>query len=192
MPDSILVRLKYTDAGAIRVNAAASLCSWRFRMNNPYDPDPLLGTGAVPGFVEWASFFRIYRVINFRYSIKMAGLDAIPGIAHTAPSENDLGANFANTYQLESTSPYGKTSTFSALAGGRQAVINGVVNMEKFFGGLNYLGNDAFGALTTTSPTTQLFFNIGFTTSAAMTLGVLYSGVFEFDVNFYSRFNLTG
>jgi hypothetical protein len=190
MPDSILVPLKFTDITTSRTNAAAVYCSWRFRMNDCYDPDPLIGSGAVPAFVEWAGFFGLFRVMRFHYTIAMSGLDNIPGILHSGPSITDLGANYANIYELESETPYGRTSSFGALSAGQIARVQGSIDLPEFVGNLTYMGDDAYGSLTSTSPASRVFFNVGFTTPTAMTSGVFYSLVITYEVNFYGRKNL--
>jgi len=191
MPDSVLVHLVYQDDQEIRQNVPGTTGSWRYRMNSVYDPDPLLGTGALSGFTEWAAMFGKYRVEEFRYNIRIANLELFPQMVIVAPSITDLGANFSRITQMPEV-PGGKSSLVSGMGGQDKCFFKGKINLTNFLGSRTLLLSDNYASNTNTNPNNQLYFNVGFSTGGATsTKGLFCSTRLFYTVVLYGRVNLT-
>lgn len=62
MPKSTIVHLRFLYNGTLTV-AGLQTASKQLRNNGAYDVDPSLASTAMPGFVEWMSFYSRYRVL---------------------------------------------------------------------------------------------------------------------------------
>lgn len=188
MLDNVVVELRYQDPSLSRSNVGNAICSWRYRMNSTFDPDPLLGTGAISGFNEWAGIYSTYRVIGFRYEIEISNAEAFPIVVTTCPTTSDLGANATAALDFSEV-PYGKQAMLSAKGGQDRAFISGSLYLPKFFGA-SYLYDSTFNSLTTGNPGTLLFFNVGCVSGTAQTVGTISSVKLTYITSFYRRYNV--
>jgi hypothetical protein len=168
-PSSILVDLTYPDTTLFRTNGGSNIVSWRYRMTSVFDPDPIVLSGAVPGHLEWATFYNNYRVIAINYSIDISNLEVFSVDAFACPSLTDLGANYLNSNEL-----FGNPYCAQALLSGNTAMnrtrLKGHIDIGTLYGNLDwYLGNDAFGGVVTGNPSVNFFLNVGGTASGLFT-----------------------
>jgi len=78
MPPRIVRKLNYIDSVYQRNNAGNNYLVYAFRINDLYDPDPLLLTGSISGFKEIMQFYTTYRVMNFKIHLKISNNEAFP------------------------------------------------------------------------------------------------------------------
>jgi hypothetical protein len=169
-PESVVVDLTYPDTVYAKNNVGSAFLSWRYRMNSIYDPDPLVGSGSVPGYSFWAAGYNSYRVLKLGYSIDIANLEGSPVDVVVVPSNIDLGANYANTNELFGQ-PHATQHLLSAKNGMDRARLTGKLDLGRFYGSVpQYLGNDAFGSGFGTNPGTILYLNVGAVSSALFTV----------------------
>lgn len=171
MTESVIVDLTYPDVVFNRNNIGAALLSWRYRMNSVWDPDPGVSSGAVPGHVEWTSFFSLYRVLEMSYTIDLANMEGSPVDVVIFPSQDDLGLNYAGLIESFGN-PYANQGMVSSKGGMDKIRLNGRVDIGKFYGLVpQYIGNDAYGASTGGNPSAFLYINIGGVSATNFTTG---------------------
>lgn len=186
-PDAILVELVYTDNTLVRNNAGSAYQSWRLRMNSAYDPDPALGTGALPGFTEWAAIYRNYRVLKFDYDWKVSNKDAFPQVVCGAPSQADLGLDYSNLVDFAGQ-PGGVSGEISALGGMDSETLRGSIDLGEYTGNaVQFLGNDGFGSSTSANPANLLYFNWGNFAGSNLVNGISSRLVCRYTILMYSR-----
>lgn len=187
--DSMLVTLHYNDSTINRNNAGNPYCSWRYRMNSVYDPDPSLGTGAISGFNEYAAIYSTYRVLAFRYQIIVANDETFAVQLYTCSTTADVGLNSANTPDFGEIKG-SRTALLSGKGGQDRVKMIGSVDLPKFFGA-SYLYDSTFNAAVTGNPATILYHNVGFYAgSTNLVSGVTIAVKLSFDVLFYRRQNI--
>jgi hypothetical protein len=187
--DSVLVDLFYQDTLISRNNAGNLVLSWRYRANSVFDPDPLLGTGSLSGFNEWAAFFNAYRVVDFDYDIQFSNLESFPLICVACPTLLDVGANYASTDQMPEF-PYGKKSMISGKGGMDRARIRGHVDLASLEGATTYFTSNEFAAVVTTNPGTVRFMNFGIVSTSVLVNGILASVRMKYKTLFFRRSNI--
>lgn len=186
-PDTVITTLRYQDTIMNRNNVGGLVASWRYRINSAFDPDPLLGTGALSGFAEWATIYTHYRITNFRYNIQIANNETFPLMVACAPTLTDLGANTSNLDQVPEL-PYGKKSLLSAKGGADKTSIRGSISVAKLEGSTEPFTDSSFASVVTTNPVMVRFFNIGFTGgSTPLVNGVFVSIRLSYRAQFYAR-----
>jgi hypothetical protein len=181
--------LKYDDTSIVRTNVGATFVGWRYRMNSAFDPDPLLGTGALPGFNEYASFYVAYRVVDFAWSITLTNDELFPMTTYAVPLNQDPGPNPSNGLTLAANYK-GSVRGLSAI-GGPNARFSGRVNLANMFGIAGYNYDDDFNAGVAANPSVPLFFLVGAQTPAPLTVsGLVITVRLSFRVIFNRRKNL--
>ena len=64
MPPKLIRTLRYVDSAYVRNNPGGNYLVYSFRINDLYDPDPLLLSGSISGFKEIMQFYAQYRVLH--------------------------------------------------------------------------------------------------------------------------------
>jgi len=72
MPPRHLATFKYVDSSYVRNNPGNNYLVYSFRINDLYDPDPLILSGSISGFKEMMQFYAYYRVIKFSANINIS------------------------------------------------------------------------------------------------------------------------
>jgi len=189
LPTTMTAWLTYDDTTILRTNVANTVLGWRYRMNSAFDPDPLLGSGALPGFAEYATMFIAYRVINFEYSISISNNELFPMPIFVVPLNTDPGANPLNGYTL-AANPKGYTRIISSV-GGPGATIRGRVNLANFYGLRGYNLDDDLNAPINGSPLALLYLLVGaFAPSPFTSSGLITRVRLRYQVVFNRRRNL--
>jgi hypothetical protein len=159
-------------------------------MNSAFDPDPLLGSGAIPGFTEYSTFYVAYRVTQFRWSITMISDELFPVVAYVVPLNTDAGANPATGLTL-AANPKGQTRALSSV-GGPPTTFRGRLNLSNFFGIRGYNFDDDYNAAVTANPSVLLYLACGAQAPSVFTASGLVVRVrISYCVCFNRRKNLT-
>jgi hypothetical protein len=187
--DAIIVDLIYFDSTYTRVNAGNAYMSYRMRMNSIYDPDPALGTGAIPGYTQWASFYNNYRVLVFKYDLEVSNQEAFPQDVLVCPSRSDLGTNYVSIYDFLGN-PRGKSHTISSTGGQDKCRFSDKIDLGQYYGNPSqYLGDDGFGGSVGGNPGVMMFFNIATLSTANQTAakGIFTKGKYTYTVLMHGR-----
>jgi len=187
-PDGVVVDLSYSDSVQTRNNAGAMVMSWRYRLNSAYDPDPLLGTGAIPGFTEWAAMYDRYRILNFSYDVQFCNMETFPLQIVACPTLIDVGANYASAIDLPAF-PFGTKSIISTTGGQDRTRLSGQLDLELFEGSPTYFTDTNYSSVINTNPVNTRFMNFGYISDAVLVHGVFVSVKLSFRTLFYQRLN---
>ena len=69
MPPRIKRMLRYCDSTYVRNNPGGNFLVYSFRINDLYDPDPIILSGSVSGFKELMQFYSYYRVLSVNIGV---------------------------------------------------------------------------------------------------------------------------
>lgn len=78
MPPKITRVLNYIDSNHVRSNSGALYLVYSLRINDLYDPDPLILSGLVSGFKELMQFYTSYRVVHTKVHLTISNNEAFP------------------------------------------------------------------------------------------------------------------
>jgi hypothetical protein len=187
--DAVILDLTYLDQSYQRNQVGQMFLSYRMRMNSIFDPDPSLGSGAIPGYTMWANMYGSYRVLKFHYDVEIANMEAFPIDVLVCPTVTDVGLNYNNTYDFLGN-PLGKSHTLSSTGGLDKCRFVGSIDLGDFWGNIpQYCGDDGFGGTVGGNPGTMLFFNIGAVSTINFTAahGIFTKGKFVYTVMLYKR-----
>jgi hypothetical protein len=190
LPTTMTVALHYDDTSITRTNAGAQNFGWRYRMNGAFDPDPLLLTGALPGFQEYATLYVAYRVLKFKWQVTLMSDELFPMVAYAVPLNTDPGANPTNGLTLAANTK-GMIQAVSAI-GGPGARFRGSLDIANFFGLAGYNYDNDFNVQTNSNPlVTAGYLLIGGQTPAILTAaGVVARVRLTYTISFNRRRNL--
>lgn len=74
VPQSKLVKLKYidVDSPAFTAGATSFVISNSYRLNGAFDVNSAIASTAMPGFIEWSTFYRFYRVMSAKVTMTVS------------------------------------------------------------------------------------------------------------------------
>jgi len=169
LPDSVIVDLVYPDVVYSRNNVTQTFLSWRYRANSIYDPDPLVGSGSVPGYTFWSGGYGAYLVVGLGYDIQISNMEGSPVDVVAIPSVKDLGNNYSLVSELFGNA-FAATSQCASKGGMDRTKMKGYFDLGKFYGNATqYIANygSAFGG----NPPASIYLNIGGVSFTAFTIG---------------------
>jgi len=91
-PSDYICIMRWVDQTTVRTNTGNPAMNWRIR-SSAYDPDPVLGTGAIPGFAELANLYGSYKVLSMKATVQVANFEAANVILVIWPSTVGLNVN---------------------------------------------------------------------------------------------------
>lgn len=187
MPDRLRVHLIYVDQVQQRNNAGTKYVSWRYR-SSAYDPDPALGTGAIPGFTDFTNFYGTYRVHRMRLEADIVNIETFAVTIKVVPAPTDPGANTAIISEFADANPRG----FSKILGGSSAqnrakMVTRWYPVIKIEGSIGAQFDPNFAAAVNANPANVMY--IGITTAAYLVHvnGVATNIKVHYDVEFFNR-----
>jgi hypothetical protein len=196
-PKSVQFRLTYPDPQIARTRTTAGVANWSLR-GSGFDPDPALGTGAIPGYSEWARFYNFYRIVGIGVRGSITHTELFPVALAIWPYSGTLIAN--NTlvnptavYDIEAN-PLALNYVMSQSTAGPIIVhLNNHWTYSEILGDDKYLLDDNFASSVGTNPveTCQILFAIAGMTGVNFVTGALTNIQFDIDIEFYGRINLT-
>jgi len=193
-PDSMIVDLVYDDATINRSNVGNKFIYWRIRMNSVYDPDPLLLTGNVSGFVEWSALYRRYLVLAFKAEVTMVNEETFPIAINAAPSDIDLTTIIISpttAVDLGEVPLSIPTKIMSSKGGQDKIKLTSYVDLAKFTGQKRaYKDSLTYSALVNGNPSTLLYWNYGAFTDTNLVNGIFQNAKYTFTVLFTERQSL--
>jgi len=154
VPYSSTKWLNYVDSTLVRNNAGSNYLVFYMRLNSAYDPDPLLLSGSLSGFSEWAAFYQYYRVEKVQISWGVVNKEAFPvkvGFLATA-APVPISGQLAAINTLENGEAQGP-ATVSQAGGQDRAMLIRTYDLAKIWGNTaQYRADDNWGAVTNTNP----------------------------------------
>jgi len=187
-PDRLIVPLMFTDITLTRgVTGSSNASNWSLR-SSAYDPDPVLGTGAIPGFTELANLYGAYRVRQMKVDWEVVNrgdfngkvLCLWPSLAFNAA--NSLAGNDILEY---SSNPRGVSAVVD-LSGGMSRARLTLVTSLLDFAGPNGFTDLTWSGTTSGNPAAMWYLNFattiptGFFQATGITSRVRVTYVTEF------------
>lgn len=189
-----LVWINYVDSNLVRNNVGSDYLTFNMRANSAYDPDPLLLSGGISGFAEYANFFNQYRVLEIELSWTVSNKESFPVHLGVTASTGPLLVNsvakaidiLENGYSLG-------PATISPTGGMDRVMITKRISLPKVWGCVGqYLTDDNWASSVTTNPT--FIVNLAFVAYASSPFvnGIDSNLRIRFHTEFYSRIELEG
>lgn len=196
MPPRIVKTFNYIDDRYTRNNSGALYLVYSFRVNDLYDPDPLILSGGVSGFKEMMQFYTTYRVLSTKIHLKIANLETFPLIYGYVFGQTSLagvvsGVNDAVNALENDFSTRGRL--LAAKGGIDTDEIQSNLNMGQLLGThQQYRADISYSGQGLASPITPLWVNliIASTNTTNLINGVATALTFEFNTEFFGRTNL--
>lgn len=196
MPPRLLRTLRYVDSAYVRNNPGNSFLVYSFRINDLYDPDPLILSGSISGFKEIMQFYNYYRVLHVSAVVSLSNLEAFPLMYGLVFSQFNLTGTIA-TRDDAMNALEGPMSSRARMISGKggfdRATLAKGMNPARILGiprqymaDINYAGN---GLAT---PTTPLWLNfiVASATGASLANGYCTTTTLTFHNEFFGLQNL--
>lgn len=165
VPDTLRTHLMFKDQELSRFNAAGAQFSvFYLRLNNLFDPDPLLGTGSVSGFTELCALYTKYRVLSCEIDWEVGNFGAAPIFLYYYPSVTlTIPASVIGAISQAET-PYATPVHLVAPVNSAPNIVRfpkrNVVLSRLFGNPIEYYANEDYVGTATSSPagpTTSLY-----------------------------------
>jgi len=196
MPASIVKTLNYVDAAYVRNNPGNNFLVYSFRINDLYDPDPLILSGSISGFKEIMQFYSYYRVINCNVSFKIFNNEAFAILYGAVWSQTNLVGSIA-TRDDAINALENDFSTRARILSAKGGLDHEDINFElapwKLLGNKSqYLSESNYTGLGLATPTTPLWLNfiVASPTGAALANGYTNATTLSLTSEFFGRTNL--
>jgi len=192
-PKSMDVTLAYNDNTQSRFATASTFAFFRMRANSVFDPDPLLATGGISGFLEWGSLYRKYLVTDVHVEWILSNLNAHPVNVVFCASTVDLAAAVASANAVSDLGElnFSVVRNLSAAGGQDRATISKTINLAKLHGRFQqYLTDDDYSGFAGTGPTNpaqMLFLNFGAWSNLPLTSGIDCTLRIKYRVTWFER-----
>jgi len=187
-PSDYICILRWVDQTTVRTNTGNPAMNWRIR-SSAFDPDPVLGTGAIPGFAELANLYASYKVLRMDATVQMANFEASNVILTIWPSIVGLNVNsLALADVLEySANPRAKRMIMgTANAQNRATVHSSAVGMVLEGDLFRYDPN--YTSSTSGNPNAPYYFNIALAMlSGNFTVGIQQVTTIEYRIRFFNN-----
>lgn len=96
MPARTIRTLNYIDSAYVRNNPGNNFLVYSFRINDLFDPDPLILSGSVSGFKELMQFYNNYRVLNVNVNFKIFNNESFAILYGAVWSQSNLTGTISN------------------------------------------------------------------------------------------------
>lgn len=189
-PNSYQCTMKYTDQNITKNNAGSQYIYWRMRMGDLYDPDPLVATGSISGFLEIAALFRRYLVTHIKVVTTIVNNETFPVTIMTAPTDADLATIITSAANAQNLGefPLATTHVLAAKGGQDRISFTQEIYLPAFVGQPGaYRDSLTYSSLTNASPSTQLFYNWAASSATNFTNGIQQQTVYHYYALFTQR-----
>jgi len=189
IPREVDTLLEFTYSSILNAAAATSK-GVRFQVNCAYDVDPVLGSTATPGFVEWSAFYQQYRVVGYRYVFTVVNKEAFPVLAVVVNTNVDPGVGGYATYM---GNPNTQKCLLSSNTGGPCThTFRGSHTTANIAGSIVAETDDSYASLVNTVPLNKIFCGLAIDgIGSNVTAGVTYLFTCKMKIRFYERKQLS-
>jgi hypothetical protein len=190
-PPSLRVPLVYTDLTTIQTQNGQSQTNWYYG-TSAYDVNPLIGTTAMPGYLELAALYNQYRVHSIHLKFEGSNMHTSPVVLSIWPSfEVQTHNALTNINIIEYGGAYKGIRQVISPSGGMDRIsCHKKYTLTELVVNHSWLGDSNYTATVTSNPTTMWNVNMGI----AATVGTLTTnggiqGIFSvaLDVEFFDR-----
>lgn len=151
-------------------SVGAQAVSKRWVPNGAYDLDPVLGSTAMPGFAEYATFYSFYRVISYSYFLEVTNNQVFPVSAYVLNTNNDLGLTASN-FELYSVAPHCQGILLSGFPSAKgYHAFKGKFEVSRILGSRAPETEDNYRSLTNALPADLVWLSLGINTNSAANL----------------------
>lgn len=185
VPAITRIRLKYPVSKILASGVPTS--SVRFTPNGAYDIDPTLGSTALPGFIEWTSFYGFYRVLGVGYKVMAVSLESSkPCSIYTCMLNSDPGTTLSAIIQGNALT---KVQVLGINSGEGKTTLSGYAKVSSILGSKTSLTADSYRAVTTANPADVVWIGIGASTldGGNFASGIALRILLTIDIEFYDR-----
>lgn len=196
MPPVLLRNLRYVDASYVRNAPGNNYLVYSFRVNDLFDPDPLILSGSISGFKEIMQFYQYYRVLHCSAEIHVVNQESFPLMYGCVWSQSNLTGSISSRDDamnaLEDPMSV-RAHILSAKGGLDRGTLTTSMQMSRILGirsqyrsESNYAGN---GLATPTVPL-WLNFIVASPTGTALVNGYVSTTSLTFRSEFFGLLNL--
>lgn len=190
-PSSLLVPLVYTDLTTIQTQNGLSQTNWYYR-TSAYDVNPLIGTTAMPGYLELSALYNQYRVHKISVYVQAVNMHTSPIVFSIWPSfETNSHNSLTNTQIIEYGGSFKGFRLVVSPEGGMDKIrVRRAFALTDLVGNRSWLDDSNYTATVGSNPTTMWNVNFGIAaTVGTLTTGGGIQGVFgvTLDVEFFDR-----
>jgi len=196
MPQKLIRSLRYVDNAYVRNAPGNTFLVYSFRVNDLYDPDPLILSGSISGFKEIMQFYQYYRVLHISADITIANQESFPVMYGAVFSQTNLTGVIATRDDAMNAleDPMStKARILSAKGGMDRARIRTARTCTSILGlGKQYLSEANYAGIGLASPTTPLWLNfiVASATGAVLGNGYCTTTSLSFHAEFFGLLNL--
>jgi len=191
MPPTFTTHLSYTDELFTRVNVGAQYLVYRYRINDVYDPDPLLLTGGVAGFNDLLAFYQEWRVEQVSVQLRVGNMETFPQSVCMIATNTDVATSI-NTTQKAVNATENPFSTgvklMSGMGGMDRMITTSSYKLGAVFGNSRQYYVDpntsGFGA---SNPNTLLYLTVIIFGPSPQVKGVFSDMRIRYKVKFFNR-----
>lgn len=196
MPPRIERRLNYIDSTYNRSNSGANYLVYALRVNDLFDPDPLILTGSVSGFKEIMQFYSTYRTIQNKVHLKISNNENFPllyGYVFTQTSLVGVVGNRDDAINALENDFSTRGRLLAAKGGIDTDEIESTLNMSLLLGSRQqYMAEVGYTGQGINSPAIPLFLNLIIASPSATNLsnGVTTALTLQYHSEFFGRLNI--
>ena len=196
MPPRLTRQLRYCDNAYVRNNPGGNYLVYSFRINDLYDPDPLVLSGSISGFKELMQFYQFYRVKtvsvlahltnNESFSLMYGGVYSQSNLTGVISSRDDAINALESTFSS-------RARILSAKGGMDKGTLLMKINIATILGDARqYNAESNYAGVGLATPTTPLWFNfiVASPTGAALTNGYTNTTSITFTAEFFGLLNI--
>lgn len=196
MPQKLLRTLRYVDSAYVRNAPGNSFLVYSFRINDLYDPDPLILSGSISGFKEIMQFYNYYRVLHVSANVMISNLETFPIMYGMVFSQNNLTGTIT-TRDDAMNALEGPMSTRARMLSGKggidKARISRGMNPARILGiPTQYMADIAYAGNGLATPSIPLWLNfiVASATGTALTNGYCTTTTLTFHSEFFGLISL--
>lgn len=191
MPPTFTTHLTYTDELFTRVNVGAQYLVYSYRMNDIYDPDPLLLTGGVAGFSDLLAFYQEWRVEQVSVQLRIGNMETFPQSVCIIATNTNVAASISNVQKAVNATenPFSTgVKLMSGMGGMDRMITKSSYTCGAVFGNRQQYNVDpntsGFGA---SNPSTLLYLTVIVFGPSPQVKGVFNDCRLRFKVKFFNR-----
>jgi hypothetical protein len=196
MPVKISRVLNYIDSNYVRSNGGANFLVYNFRVNDLYDPDPLILSGSISGFKEIMQFYNYYRVNKIGIDLEIANNENFSLLWGIFFSQGNYLGTFPNRDSAINSLENGLSTGAKLLAakgGMDRDKLECSIDMGQILGNYQqYKTEVGYTGTVTSSPSLPIYMVlvVASPTAAAIANGVTTHLKLKFESDFFAKTNL--
>lgn len=189
-PDSIVIDLPFVSEVTTYNSAGAQYYSYYYRINAPFDPDPVGSSKKAGYFEHWAELYSRYRVLSADIEFHAVNAETFPLAIYSAPATTTLTIDAkANVYDLGEGMYATKPMALGNSTGMNRDTRKQRINFGQFVGDqFTVQHDDTYSSAVTTTPSKIIYYYFGFVTNSNMASGVEMHVRVNFRTRFYDRY----